>query len=398
MVFLLLLSLLPSRPSQAQTSKEVWAFYLGFWAMDSWAASAAVLTDEPLSRYDSRDGQTLRTQITQAKGAGIDAFIVSWFGPQDAHTSATVKTALQQAAGRDFQVGVALDLFPGNVPKDQASITAAIREILRNYGSYGAYLRFDGKPVIYFAFQETAGLSSATWRAIRDELDPDRQSIWVAEGLNGCCLHNGAFDGLYAFNLAWGDPLSNASTQFTRLRNAGGYFYTATAHPGWNEDLVAARDGRTNPTSPRDRANGQFLINSWNGAVASGAGIILLVSWNEYMEGSHIEPSVKYGSQSLDILTSLIRDWKAGVASQTTAPAAAPAAKVEVQALPAGTRLTITVESMNVRAAPDRSSAVVASAFAGQNFEVLGQAQGWYLIRINGLEGYVLGDYVLLSQ
>jgi hypothetical protein len=397
---LFIIALMQSSATLGQTDKQVWVFYLSFWRGDSWVASQDVLTDTPIQTYDTASASTWNQQIQQAQNTGIDAFIVSWFGLQDDHSTQALTTALNQAANRRFKIGVALDLFPGNVPKDQASITVSLNYIINSLSTYSAYLRFDGKPVIYFAFQQTTGFNRATWQAIRNSVDPNYQTIWVAEGLNGCCIYGGAFDGMYAFNLAWGDPASTATRQFASMRNAGGYFYTPTVHPGWDESLVAARDNRPNPTSPRDRANGQFLINSWNGAIASNASIILIVSWNEYMEGSHIEPSTLYGSQALDTLRPLIRDWKAGIVAPVAAsnsPAqSAPSANVEPVA--AGTRLTIAVQSMNVRQAPDSSSTIVASAFQGQVYDILGKSGNWYLIAVAGVQGYVLGDYVTLGQ
>lgn len=391
-----------SGQTMAQEGKQVWVFYLSFWQSDSWVASQDVLTDTPLQNYDTKNGSTWSQQIQQAQSAGIDAFIVSWFGLQDDHSTTALTTALNQAANRRFKIGVALDLFPGNVPRDQQSISNSLSHIINNLSTYSAYLRFDGKPVIYFAFQETTGFNNATWRAIRNTVDPNYETIWVAEGLNGCCLHGGVFDGVYAFNLAWGDPATTATRQFNSMRNAGGYFYTPTVHPGWDERLVAARDNRPNPTSPRDRANGQFLINSWNGAVASNAGIILIVSWNEYMEGSHIEPSTNYGRQALDTLQPLISDWKAGIVTQ--APTDVPNTDEEpitasnVEPVADGTRLTIAVQSMNVRQAPDSTSALVASVFQNQTYDVLGKSGNWYLISVAGVQGYVSGDFVILNQ
>jgi hypothetical protein len=392
------------QPATAQTGQQVWAFYMGFWTPDGWVASENVLTDTPLEYYNTANPGTAARQIEQAKGAGIDAFIVGWFGANDLQTTNALDTLLAQASQRGFKIGAALDLFPSTVSRDKQSIINSLNWLISNRTNHAGYLRFDGKPVIYFAFQENTGFGSGTWREIREAVDPNYNTIWVAEGLNGCCLHGGVFDGMYAFNLAWGDPATTATRQFELMRNRGGYFYTATVHPGWDESRVAARDNRPNPTATRDRENGGFLTRSWNGAISSGAGIILIVSWNEYMEGSHIEPSTTYGTQALDTLRPLIRDWEAGrtplaqsvpAQSQNSGSAASSS---KINAVPAGTRLTVNVESMFIRAEPSTSGAIIASAFRGETYDVLGETNGWYKVSVNGQEGFMAGDYVILSQ
>jgi Glycosyl hydrolase family 99/Bacterial SH3 domain len=392
---------LSSQPVAAQAGRQVWVFYMGFWTPDGWVASENVLTDTPAEYYDTKNANTAATQIQQARNAGIDAFIANWFGMNDTQTTSSLDNLLQQAYQQGFKIGAAYDLFPSNVAKDKQSVIDSLNWLIANRTTHPAYLRFDGKPVIYFAFQENTGFGSGTWEEIRNTVDPNYNTIWVAEGLNGCCLHGGVFDGMYAFNLAWGDPATTATRQFNLMRNQGGYFYTATAHPGWDESLVAARDNRPNPSAARNRQDGEFMTRSWNGAISSGSGIILIVSWNEYMEGSHIEPSSTYGSTALDTLRPLIRDWKAGRTPSVAAEAQnnnSSSSSSQVNSVPAGTRLTINVESMFVRAEPSTSGAILASVFQGQTYDVLGESNGWYKVSVNGQEGFVAGDYVVLSQ
>jgi uncharacterized protein YraI len=155
--------------------------------------------------------------------------------------------------------------------------------------------------------------------------------------------------------------------------------------------------GRPNPTSARDRANGQFLTNSWNGAAASGAGAILIVSWNEYFENSHIEPSQNFGTQSLDVLRPLIANWKAGGPVSIQAPASGGGAAPAVPSGPDATVLRPNVFSLNVRSAPV-DGAVIGQIGVDDIFAVAGEANGWYKINFNGQEGWVSGQFVGVSQ
>jgi uncharacterized protein YraI len=390
---LLLIGLAASGSVSAQTeARQVYAFYFGWWTSASWDDPR--LIDKPAQPYDSRDAGVIGRQIDQARSAGIDAFIMSWYGPKNGNLTHTVfNTLLDQAAARGFKAGAALDLFDSGYNSTSAEVIESLRYLINDRANHPAYLRFAGKPVIYFWNQ--ARFSVADWASIRAQVDPNRQTIWVMEGTNTAFLS--VFDGLYLFNTAWSaNPAGTASGWFANTRAAGGWFYTPTVLPGWDESRMA---GRSNPTSPRDRANGQFLTNSWNGAAASGAGAILIVSWNEYFENSHIEPSQTYGTQALDTLRPLISAWKAG--GPAVIPAAATNGGSVTGAAPSGPTVTVlrpNVFSLNVRGGPSTDSPILGQIGVDDVFAVIEEANGWYKFTFNGQEAWVLGEYVGISQ
>lgn len=384
--------------SAAQSDRQVWSFYMGFWAgADSWNWQADVLDDYPaIGPYDSRDPGVAGTQIDQAKSAGIDAFVVSWFGLEDGVTTThALNNMLDRAAERGFQVGAALDIFSSQFNRSRDAVVNSLNWLVHDRANHPGYLRYNGKPVIFFAFQDRANFSTDEWQSIRNQVDPDRNTIWIAEGINGCCLYGGAMDGMYAFNIAWANGSSGryASERRSTL-NAGGSLYIPMVHPGWDETKVAERDGRANATSVKNRADGRFLANSFNGAVASGAAVIMIGTWNEFVENSHIEPSQLYGTQSLDTLRPLIANWK-GTASpvdttettETTAPASALSGRVAVMST-----------NLNVRATGTIDGAKLGTAPIGSAYLIIGEADGWYQIDFGGQAGWVSGNYITIEE
>lgn len=293
--------------------RQLWAMYMGFWVgAPSWQTD--LLSDRPeIGGYDSRDASVVQTQISQAQSAGIDAFMVTWFGPQSGEATAIVDTLLAQA-NSSFKIGVVVDAFTAEFNRTPAHLTETLRYAMENYVDHPAYVRYADKPVIMFAFQNSTGLSAAQWESIRAAVDPQRRTIWIAEGLSGtdgCCIYGGVMDGVYAFNMAWAEGTGAYwATQSDRMYAEGGDIYVATVHPGWDESRVALVQGRENPTATKDRDDGLFLRRSFNGATASGADILLVVSWNEYLENSHIEPSQRFGDTALNTLAELASSWK----------------------------------------------------------------------------------------
>ncbi|MCU0464086.1 MAG: SH3 domain-containing protein [Anaerolineae bacterium] len=376
-------------PVKAQEPNQVWAFYMGFWIGGRWYAAPEVMTDQPQSGYyDQRDAGTVGGQIDQAKSAGIDAFIVSWYGSNNGETTAVLNNVLDRAGERGFRAAAALDIFGGGQTKD--TISASVSYIINDRANHGAYLRYEGKPVIFFVFQGNAGLSRQDWIDLRNNLDPNRNTIWIAEGISGCCIYGGAMDGMYAFNISWSNgSASRYTAERNSVLNAGGSLYIPMVHPGWDETLVARRDGRPNPSPVKNRADGQFLTNSFNGAVASGANIIMIGTWNEYVENSHIEPSTTYGTQSLDTLRPLIADFKG------QAPAAQPGQPADSTG---GGAASVTVRTVvNVRTGAGTTFDIIGKAAAGSSYPLLGQEGDWYRIDFNGTPGFVSASFSSVS-
>jgi Glycosyl hydrolase family 99 len=56
---------------------------------------------------------------------------------------------------------------------------------------------------------------------------------------------------------------------------------------------AASADSRTPCVS--DRENGAYYDAQWRAALEAGTDWVVVTSWNEWWENTHIEPSVRYG-------------------------------------------------------------------------------------------------------
>jgi hypothetical protein len=137
-----------TQPARAE-SKRVWAYYFGWYTNDSWGDGR--LSDRPAASYDSRDAGVLGRQIDEAKSVGIDGFIMSWFGPKnDNLTHQVFNSLLDQAGARGFKIGASLDLADSGYNATGAEVIQSLQYLIGDRANHGAYLRYDGKPVIYF--------------------------------------------------------------------------------------------------------------------------------------------------------------------------------------------------------------------------------------------------------
>ena len=399
-LILFLLIVLPAhvQTAEARTGRQVYAYYFGWHTGASWQDGR--LIDQPRTRYDSRERWAIENHISQAQSVGIDAFIMSWFGRKDNNiTFPAFETLLDVSNQKGFKAAAAVDMSQDNFNWTVDELMDSLRYLIGEKVNNPAYLRFDGKPVIYFWNQDH--FNANQWRDIRNAIDPKHNTIWVMEGTNTSLLV--FFDGLYLFNTAWSkNPAGTAGGWAGR---AGGKFFTPTVMPGWDESRIA---GRSNPTPPQDRAGGAFLANSWAGAISAGTRAILIVSWNEYLENSYIEPSERYGTTSLDVLRPLIGAWKAGrpmpsikqIVNPPPAPqpnAAQPnASQPNAPSNPAwhGKSLTSIVGLLIVRAGPGQTFRRLGAIDSGQVYPIQGEENGWYQITFEGQKGYVFGEKV----
>lgn len=359
-------------------TRQVWAFYLSFWAGEgTWRWQESVLDDTPLiGLYNSKMPDVAAMHIEQAKSAGISAFIVSWFGiDETVTTTPALINMLNRAHEHGFKIGVAVDIYVGDFHRNYADIARSLRWLMDEGIHHPAYLYYDQKPVILFAFQHMAGFGNRFWRDLRAEFDPNQQTIWLAEGLSACCLYDGAMDGMYAFNMAWANGDKNFYIAERNLITAfGGRYYLPSISPGWDEDKIARASNRPNPTSRRDRADGQFLIRAWDAAIATNSRVILVVSWNEFVENSHIEPSVLYGAQSLDILRPRIAEWR----GFSPAPA-----------MPIGDYAIFVDDITPITATPSADSAVIGRLQPNTPYRIADEDSGFYGVWMDGVMGYV---------
>jgi hypothetical protein len=287
-------------PAVAQAPERlVLAFYYNWFDENSWRADR--VPDVPAEPYASRDRGVMGRHIDQAKAAGIDAFVVSWYGPsvENNQTETNLRGLLDEAAGRGFRVAVDVEVG-GPFFGGPGDVQGALATLLATHAQHPAYLRSDGKPVIFFWRQQRFNLG--TWGAIRNAVDPGRGSVWIEEGVDVSPL--AVFDGHHLYSVTWNPPTDMARTaqkfaQRTRAMAAklgAPKVYVSTVMPGYNDTKLP----RANRFAV-SREDGAYYARSWQAAIGAQPDWIIITSFNEFPEGTYIEPSQAYGSMYLDL-------------------------------------------------------------------------------------------------
>ena len=109
------------------------------------------------------------------------------------------------------------------------------------------------------------------------------------------------FDSLYYYDITWAaDPAAVLAGYVERLNKYNGSRGTskpliATVMPGYDDSRI--RSGHV----VRDRAHGAYYRRAWQTAIAWHAQAVIITSFNEWFEGTQIEPSQSYGALYLDL-------------------------------------------------------------------------------------------------
>jgi len=250
--------------------------------------------------YDSHDPAIIDYHIQLAKDHGVDAFICTWWGQGQFDDRAFVKV-LDRAEGHDFKATVYWETAPG---KGKVKIAQAVDDlvyVLEEYGWHPAFLKVDGKPVIFVYGRVMGQVAMNEWPEIitlaRKRYGKD--FLLIADGYRES--YTRLFDGIHTYNICgWvqgktPDELMDSSkrsfTDAVQMAKNHGKLSCITIIPGYDDTKI-----RT-PGIDAERLDGETYRVLWEQAIEADPDWVLITSWNEWHEGSEIEPSWEDGDK-----------------------------------------------------------------------------------------------------
>jgi glycoprotein endo-alpha-1,2-mannosidase len=224
--------------------------------------------------YSSDDPAVLATQMSQIKGAGIDEIVVSWWGRgsfEDKRLPAVIA-----AAKRDgIAVAAHIEPYPGRTP------TSVVSDIW--------YLRTLGLTTFYVFHPDD--FTALQWAPAMDAVHQFQAlsipaalpaQVFVQTPLAGYAAA-GHFDGVYTY-----DTLTYRGNELSRIceeAHAVGLLCAPSVGPGYDA-VRADGDVRIKP-----RNNGATYDSMWHAAISAHPDLVTITSFNEWHEGTQIEPA-----------------------------------------------------------------------------------------------------------
>jgi glycoprotein endo-alpha-1,2-mannosidase len=266
-------------PAAARADVRVTAFYYPWYGTAStdgaylhWSQDGHSPPDNIASSYypaigiySSADRLVLSTQMQEIRSADIDQIAVSWWGRgsvEDKRLPAVV------AAARAQGIAVAAHIEPYG----GRSVASIVTDV--------AYLRTLG--VTTFYVYRALDLPIADWAAARGVLHQSAVLMYAQTDLPGAAAAAG-FDGIYTYDIVTfsGDKFARLCAEARKMH----LLCAPSVGPGYD-----ARRGSGDPRV-KPRRNGATYDHMWRSAITAHADQVTITSFNEWHEGTQIEPA-----------------------------------------------------------------------------------------------------------
>ncbi|MBZ0304760.1 MAG: SH3 domain-containing protein [Anaerolineae bacterium] len=354
---------------------QILAFYYSWYGEKDWADTRR-MADFPVETYPYGDPSAIERHVLEGKAAGLDGFVMSWYGAEQGNpTDEHFRHLLKAAEKHEFWVGIDFDMgsaFSSSIE----TLTLNLRFMYANYLNHPNYLTYDGRPVVFFWNHIRFGRGE--WEELRLKVDPHHDAIWIAEGVDPGWVGS-TWDGLNAYNIAWAiDPVSKLQ-EFAKATRKQGGLWVATAMPGWDDTGLVDLRGTGSFAVPR--RNGDYFRETFTAAIATQPDILMITSYNEWLEGSYLASSRAYGDFYVNLTHELINQHRRSIVEPPFEP---EITDVQGQA----------TTSLKLRSGPGQGYRNIGEVQSGETFPLLSKRENWILIEVNGQHGWVNYNFV----
>jgi PKD repeat protein len=248
--------------------------------------------------YESNNATQVANQVTDMISRGVDGAIVDWYGPNSLRSNGTtglLRAEAEKHAGFEFAVSEDVGALKTCAATAGCDITGQMISDLtyayNNYETSAAYIKYNGRPVVYFFGVEKYSID---W--VRVTASVPGKPIFVQR--NSSAFSNSAFGGAYA----WVSP--NASNPADMGNGYLDNFYKAgVAHPGdlaygtgykgFNDVLAAWSANRV-----MNQNCGQTFLDTFAQIAEFYSSsrqlfAVQLATWNDYEEGTELESGIE---------------------------------------------------------------------------------------------------------
>lgn len=257
-----------------------------------------------LKNYSSTDPKIIARHLDMMAKAKIDVVVVTWWGVDDFGSSA-LPILFDEAAKHDIKVCFHIEPYNG---RGAESLRANIADLTKQFGSHPALYRMDGQPC--FFIYDSYLTSASEWARVclpegdltirGTELDSKIIGLWVKDKEQDYFLDSG-LDGFYTYFAATGFTYGSTPVNWKGMQEwatQNGKIFIPCVGPGY----VDTRVRPWNTATTRDRKDGKYYADMFQAAVESGTSYIGITSFNEWHEGTQIEPAMPFKSDKFEYL------------------------------------------------------------------------------------------------
>ena len=276
--------------------------------------------------YDSADPAVAEWHVELAQAAGIDAFLVDWWGTHKGRDTNIDHGILAAAEKHDFKFAL-LD-ERAQYHNDWQWYKDAAVEVLMRYKDSPSYFRIEGKPVYYlYQVASDPALTPTKFADLKQHVENNVGPVyWIVDKIahDHSAHRAGKPDQLKRIPAEWlATPGIDAFAFYSTFSNfrahryedlVGKYRYMAQlAHQAGKKILLPVHPGHDNSHFRPDpyvmpRRDGQTLRDYLRAATDAQADFLMITSWNEWPETTVVEPSSTWDDPYLYL--KILAAWK----------------------------------------------------------------------------------------
>lgn len=273
--------------------------------------------------YDSLDPAVLEYHVLLMKLAGIDGVIVDWYGPDNFNDYAGNNQRTEalfhytRKAGLKFSLCYEDQTIQQEISRGFTTASGAITHaqqtmafVQTNFFEDASFLRLNGAPVL-LDFGPQYFKNNSDWGSIFSVLNATNQPAFFTED-NRLQAGAGAFD----WPPMW---MSGGGTNVLTPAQLQSYLFNFDQSAGsWPDEVssgfprfhdIYSQAGVSASYGYLDDAKGLTLTNTLSRAMTNNSEVVQIVTWNDFGEGTVVEPTADYGYRDLGIIQNLRREF-----------------------------------------------------------------------------------------
>lgn len=246
-----------------------------------------------LGNYSSNDTEIIEKHMKMIKASGVGVVVISWLG-KDSFTDKSLNKYLDIADRFDLKIAFHIEPFYKNISEFKEQISY----LIKTYSSHHAFYKKGGKPLLYV--YDSYKIPKEEWSKLLSKngsetvrntnLDALYIGLWVEKN-DAAFFESSGFDGFYTYfaseGFVFGSTVSNwkfladfAKDHHLIFIPCVGPGYSDTRIRPWNEANFKSRNG------------GKYYENMFDAAAKVHPDFIGITSFNEWHEGTQIEPAI----------------------------------------------------------------------------------------------------------
>jgi glycoprotein endo-alpha-1,2-mannosidase len=295
----------PTAMRPVDTQRLVLAAYYPWYPGTEGRYANPQFADRPVDGRSTATWAGVLSMTQQARQVGVDGFIVSWEG--EGYSGKSFDLALTAARQTGGVVSPYLEMLRAQAPGDTSGKASPLVVLewlsaVLERADNPAFLRSGGIPVVFV--WQMGNLSRLGWLNVLGELAKQGKDVRLVGDADNS--YGAVQWGVQEYNPNFMTPADLArhnrdvmlDTRLLATSDAmAPHLYVATVSPGYDDSKIPD-PARTAPVVPRGEAGERYLA-SWEAALAAQPDWVMITSWNEWFEGTAIEPSIGHRDLAL---------------------------------------------------------------------------------------------------